>query len=69
MALREVDKVIGENPNFIRAISMKGAILYSQQKLDESLAMYEKALALDKQFDEAVRMIDVIKKKKGGPSK
>lgn len=64
-AMNAVDEIITKNPRFIRAYTMKGAILFSQNKWDESLSMYEKALELDKQFDEAIRMIALIKQKKG----
>jgi len=64
-ALQEVDLALEKNPKFIRALSMKGAIYFSQEKWDDSRVWYEKALALDNGFDEAVKMIDQIKKKKG----
>ena len=64
-AIDEVDKALKQNPNFIRGLSMKGSILYVQNRFDESLALYEKALSLDEGFDEAIRMITEIKKRKG----
>lgn len=64
-ATQEVDMALEKNPRFIRALSMKGAILFNQEKWDESRKWYEKALAIDNSFDEAVKMIDQIKKKKG----
>lgn len=64
-ALQEVDLAIEKNPNFIRALSMKGAILFNQEKWDESRKWYEKALSIDNSFDESVKMIDKIKLKKG----
>jgi len=64
-AHQEVDMALSKSTKFIRALSMKGALFYNQQKWDESRSWYEKALALDNSFDEAVKMIDQIKKKKG----
>jgi len=64
-AMQEVDLAIEKNPKFIRALSMKGAIFFTQEKWDDSRVWYEKALALDNGFDEAVKMIDQIKVKKG----
>lgn len=64
-ALQEVDLVLEKNPKFIRALSMKGALLFNQEKWDDSRKWYEKALSFDNSFDEAVKMIDQIKKKKG----
>lgn len=63
-AIEEVDKAIGKNPKFIRGLSMKGSIYFVQGQFDESLVWYEKALALDSGFDEAVKMIAEIKRKK-----
>lgn len=63
-ALQEVDLALTKYPNFIRGLSMKGAIYFAQAKWDESQVWYEKALALDNGFDEAVKMIDQIKLKK-----
>lgn len=64
-ALQEVDIALEKNPKFIRALSMKGAILFNQEKWDDSKKWYEKALTIDNGFDEAIKMIDQIKKKKG----
>lgn len=64
-ALEEADKAFEKDPKFIRALSMKGSIYFMQSRWDDSLIWYEKALALDNGFEEAVRMIAEIKKKKG----
>lgn len=61
----EVDSALAKNPKFIRGLSMKASIFYVQKKWDESLSWYEKALALDNSFDEAIRMISEIRKIKG----
>jgi hypothetical protein len=44
---------------------MKASIFFVQKRWDDSQAWYEKALALDNAFDEAIRMITEIKKIKG----
>ncbi len=64
-ALEEVDKAIEKDSRFIRALSMKGSIYFVQSRWDDSLVWYEKALSLDNGFEEAVKMIAEIKKKKG----
>lgn len=64
-AIQEVDIALEKNPRFVRGLSMKGAILFNQGKWDDSRKWYEKALNIDNSFDEAVKMIDQIKKKKG----
>ncbi|MEY4616890.1 MAG: hypothetical protein RJB66_1850 [Pseudomonadota bacterium] len=67
-AIDEVNKATEKNPQFIRAYSMKGSIYFVQNRLDESQAMYEKALTIDPNFDEAIKMIaEIKKKKKAGP--
>jgi tetratricopeptide (TPR) repeat protein len=63
-AIDEVNKAIEKDPKFIRAYSMKGSIYFVQNRFDESQAMYEKALSIDPNFDEAIKMIAEIKKKK-----
>lgn len=63
--LEEIDKAIEKDPKFIRALSMKASIYFVQKKWDDSLIWYEKALSLDNSFDEAIKMIAEIKKKKG----
>jgi TolB-like protein/class 3 adenylate cyclase/Tfp pilus assembly protein PilF len=42
-----VSKALGLDPNYARAHSLKGGVLNSQGRLDESIEEYERALALD----------------------
>ncbi len=60
----ETDKVLEIDPKFTRALSMKGSISYLQKNYDEALKWFEKALAVDASFEEAVRMIAKIKQEK-----
>jgi tetratricopeptide (TPR) repeat protein len=64
-AHNEVDMALTKSPQFIRGLSMKASIFFVQKRWDDSQAWYEKALALDNAFDEAIRMITEIKKIKG----
>lgn len=63
-ALVDIDKVLEVDPNFIRALSLKGSVYYLQKNYDEALKWFEKALALDGSFEEAVKMIAKIKEEK-----
>ena len=63
-ALVEIDKVLEVDPNFIRALSLKGSVYYLQKNFDEALKWFEKALSLDGSFEEAVKMISKIKEEK-----
>lgn len=60
-ALIETDKVLEIDPTVIRALSMKGSIYYVQKNYAEAIKWFEKALAVDNTFDEAIRMINKIK--------
>lgn len=60
-ALIEVDKVLELDPTFVRGLSLKGSIYYLQKNYKEALSWFEKALAADNSFDEAVKMINKIK--------
>jgi tetratricopeptide (TPR) repeat protein len=61
----ELDKVINEFPEFGRALSMRASIYFVQQKYDESLKWYEKALKADPGLEDAVRMTAKINQMKG----
>lgn len=61
----ELDKVLNEFPDFGRALSMRASIYFVQQKYDESLKWYEKALKADPQLEDAVRMTAKINQMKG----
>lgn len=43
---------------------MKGSIFYLQKNYDEALKWFEKALAADSSFEEAVKMINKIKQER-----
>ncbi len=60
----ETDKVLEIDPKFPRALSMKGSIFYLQKNYDEALKWFEKALAADNSFEEAVKMINKIKQER-----
>lgn len=63
-ALADIDRVLEVDPNFIRAITLKGSIYYLQKNYDEALRWFEKALSLDGSFEEAIKMIAKIKEEK-----
>lgn len=65
----EVDHALEIDPKFIRALSLKASIYYLEKKYDDSVKWYEKALAIDSSFDEAVKMISRIKQETGRGSK
>lgn len=55
-AQAELDKLLGEFPDFPRALSMRASIYYMQKNFIESLKWYELALKADPQMEEAVKM-------------
>jgi tetratricopeptide (TPR) repeat protein len=59
----EIDKVLAVDPNFARALSMRGSIYYIQSRFEESLIWYEKALSVDPSLEDALIMITEVKKK------
>lgn len=65
LAVDEVDKALAMNPKFIRALSMKGSLYFVQNRLDDAMTWYQKALSLDSSYDEAIKMIAEIKRRKG----
>jgi tetratricopeptide (TPR) repeat protein len=60
----ETDKVLEIDPNFLRALSMKGSIYYLQKQYEEALKWFEKALAADNSFEEAAKMISKIRQER-----
>lgn len=60
----ECDKALEINPNFVRSLSMKGSLYYLQKNYDDALKWFDKALAIDNGFDEAINMIARIKKER-----
>lgn len=61
----EIDKDLEIEPNFTRAMSLRGSIFFLQKKFDESMKWFEKALAVDPGFSDAIKMIAQIKKING----
>jgi len=61
-AQMELDKAFELDPTFVRGMSMRGSILFVQQKYDESLKWFQKALNADPQFEDAIKMIAQVKK-------
>ena len=62
-ALIEIDKAISMNANFIKAYNLKGTFYYLKNDLANSLLNFEKALSLDPKNQEALKMINFLKKK------
>lgn len=60
----EVDKVLAVDAKFVRALSMKGSVYYLQKNYDEAAKWFEKALATDGSFEEAVKMLNKIKQER-----
>lgn len=59
----EIDAALKVHPRFVRAMSMRGTIFYLQGNFLESLKWFEKALEVDPQYQDAVRMITVLREK------
>ncbi len=55
-AFIEIDKVLEAFPDLARAQSMKAAIYFARGDLNESLDWYERAIASDPQFTQAIEM-------------
>ncbi len=68
-AVLEIDKLLEDYPTLTRALTMKGAILYANNTLKESLETYEKALSLDPEIKSALEMSSKIRKKLKMPSR
>lgn len=62
-ALIEIDKVLEVFPEFDRALTMKGAVLYGQGSFKTSLEAYEKALELNPELRSALDMSAKIRKR------
>ena len=60
----ETDKALDVDPTYVRSVSMKGSIFYMQKNYDEATKWFEKALAIDANFDQAVKMIARIKEER-----
>ncbi len=60
----EVDKALEIDPQFVRSLSMKGSLYYLQKDYTEALKWFEKALAVDSSFEQALKMITRIKEEK-----
>lgn len=63
----ELDKALGLDENFTRAMSLRGSIFFVQKRYEESLKWFQKALEVDPQFDDAIKMIAQIKKITNAP--
>jgi len=60
----EADHALEIDPKFARSLSMKGSLYYMQKNYDEAIKWYEKALASDNSFSDAVKMIARIKQER-----
>ncbi len=61
-AHEEVDKALAIDSEFTRGVSFKASIYFIQKEYTESLKWFEKALALDPNFDDANKMVVYLKK-------
>ena len=68
-AVLEIDKLLEDYPTLTRALTMKGAILFANNTLKESLESYEKALSLDPEIKTALEMSSKIRKKLKMPNR
>lgn len=59
----ELDSALKVHPKFVRALSMRGTVYYLQGNFLESLKWFEKALEVDPQYQDAVKMIAAIREK------
>jgi len=67
-AHEEGDKALAVDSEFTRGLSFKASIYFIQREYAESLKWFEKALALDPNFDDANKMIVYLKKVAGEDS-
>lgn len=65
----ELDKAFAIDAKFARGMSLRGSILFIQQKYEDSLKWFQKALDTDPQFEDAVKMISQIKNIMNGPKR
>lgn len=70
-AHREVDMALAISPEFVRAISMQGTLFFLQGKYVDSLKWFERAIEIEPEFSDAIKMIAAVKEKlnKGEPGK
>lgn len=68
-AQAELDKAFAIDEAFVRGMSLRASIYFVQKSYDESLKWFEKALSLDPQFEDAVKMITKIKSLKSDPNR
>lgn len=61
-ALIEIDKILGQHPQFARALSMKGSIYFAKRDFKSSLEWYDKAIEVDPEFGHAVEMSAKVRK-------
>lgn len=65
----ELDKAFAIDAKFTRGMSLRGSIFFVQQKYEESLKWFQRALDTDPQFEDAVKMISQIKSIMNGPAR
>lgn len=65
----ELDKAFAIDANFTRGMSLRGSIFFVQQKYEESLKWFQKALDNDPQFEDAIKMISQIKNIMNNPTR
>lgn len=50
-SIKQLDKLLAREPNFLDGILMKSGMLYNQGKLEQSIAVLGKGIALDPDYD------------------
>jgi hypothetical protein len=64
-ALEEVDRVLDVFPEFARGLSLKASILFLMKKFDESTDFYQRAIKIDPQQEDSIKMLAKIEEVRG----
>ena len=67
-AHEEVDRALAIDSKFTRAVSFKASIYFLQKQYSESLVWFEKAFAIDPNFEDANKMVVYLKRMTGDAS-
>ena len=58
----EIDKILKLEPNFPRALSLRGTVYFLQKNYPESLKWFEQALTYEPRMDDSLKMIAELRK-------
>jgi len=60
----EIDKIIADHPKFSRAMTMRAAIYFAQNNIQESIKWYEEALKIEPHMEDVIKILAKIKNEK-----